>query len=86
MAIRPGGFLQERIHGPANEFCQFSPIFQVRQQVDLLAMEADHLRVVVGDFESEMLDITTRSSDRIWCLHQNIRSKAVGHGTLRPKA
>jgi hypothetical protein len=39
------------------------------EQVDVLAMEADHLRVVVGNFESEMVDIKKGSFLRIWGLN-----------------
>jgi hypothetical protein len=49
------------------------------EQVDVLAVEADHLRVVVGNFESEMVDIKKGSFLRIWGLNQKVCTKAVCH-------
>src|SRR5580692_2517990 len=45
-------------------------------------MEADHLRVVVGDLKTQMLDIEERSLPWIRRLNQNVCSKVVCH--VRP--
>jgi hypothetical protein len=45
----------------------------------VFAMKADHLRVVVGDLESEMFDLEECGFLWILSLNQNIRSKAIGH-------
>jgi hypothetical protein len=52
------------------------------EQVDVFTVEADHLRVVVGNFESEMLNVKKRSFFGIWRLNQNVCAKAVCHVVL----
>src|SRR5580698_10789084 len=45
-------------------------------------MEADHLRVVVGDLKTQMLDIEERRLPWVRRLNQNVCSKVVCH--VRP--
>src|SRR6478609_6361145 len=42
-------------------------------------MQPDHLRIVVGNFESEMVDIKKGSSRGILGLNQDVCAKAVCH-------
>jgi len=39
-------------------------------------MQADHFRIVVGNFESEMVDIKKGSFLRIWDWNQNVCTEA----------
>jgi hypothetical protein len=55
------------------------------EQVDVLAMEADHLRIVVGNFESEMVDIKKGSVLRI-CSNDDVWTNAVCHVIPREEA
>ena len=76
------------LHQPA--LCLFDAVhrdFQNRPQrrssfdeeVDVLAMQADHVRMLVGDLESEPLDVEKRGLLRVWRLDQNVRAKFVCH-------
>src|SRR5271165_4614660 len=52
---------------------------QFDEQVDVRAVEADHIRLLVRDLESETVDVARRCLIRIGCLNQNVRTKSVCH-------
>lgn len=49
------------------------------EQIDVVAMQADHVGVVVSDPKSEMLDVECGGTLWVWRLNQNIGTKAVRH-------
>jgi hypothetical protein len=52
---------------------------RLNELVDVLTMQADHIRIVVGNFEPEMLNIKTSGFLGIKGLNQNVSAKAVCH-------
>jgi len=46
-------------------------------QVNVLAIEADHPRRFVGDLEGESLHIKRRRAFGVFCLNQDIRARTV---------
>ena len=51
----------------------------IRDRVDALAVEADHVGLFAGDLESEVLDVEIRRPLDVRRLNQDVCTKAVRH-------
>jgi hypothetical protein len=78
VADEPGPSPFYAVHGYFENWSQCRTFFD--EQTNIMTMKTDHVRFLVVDLESEMLDVEKRSLLWIRRLNQNVFAETVCHG------